>query len=195
MKHRLLGVLLILCVLIACSSALVPHAKPAMQPDVSAAAPDTEQVRAARFLNMLNHNYSYNEDFLSVDTLVNNAVLALLDRRDPEASDFIAAAFVVDYMEAMYGITVVDLSALNADFPQQDGYLYIIPRGYSTYTHQFVASTQNEDGTWTVTTKVSVFGHDGDFSCMATSLFVENDASPFGYCLVRSDLLLDVKTV
>ena len=60
----------------------------------------------------------------------------------------------------MYGIEIDDMSQLNAEFPQIDGYLYIIPRGYTTYSHSILSVEQNEDGSYTVVSNVTVKGHD-----------------------------------
>ena len=36
----------------------------------------------------------------------------------------------------------VDVSALNAEFPQKSGHIFIVPRGFSTYNHEFVSARE-----------------------------------------------------
>lgn len=141
----------------------------------------------ARFLNMLNHNYIYNEQFDEVEEIINGSMPALLNLRD---EDFIAEHHVVDYVYNMYGIEIFDMSGLNADFPQKSGYLYIIPKGYDTYKHEAVSVNQNEDGTYTFITKLKIFDQYGEVTeCQAKTLFVKNEQSDFGYNIVYSEIM------
>ncbi len=150
----------------------------------------SEEVLEARFLNMLNHNFVYGEDFKYIDEIINLSVIALLDRADTADSEFIKEDIVFSHISDMYGIDVVDASELNADFPKKDGFIYIIPRGYTVYKHTAPQITHNEDGSFTVTTSVTVNGHDTDEeSYTAVSLFVKNSASAFGYNLISSEIL------
>ena len=83
MKFRIFALVLCLAVMLACFSVPVSGAQSAeVQPKEQSSA--NEQVLAARFLNMLSHNNNYNDDFSSVDTMVNNSVLSLLDLRDSQ---------------------------------------------------------------------------------------------------------------
>lgn len=142
--------------------------------------------REARFLNMLNHNFVYNETFDNIDDMVNASVPALLSYRD---EDFIAEQYVFDYIENMYGIEIEDISALNADWPQKQGYLYIIPKGFTTYEHSIIDCLENEDGSFTVTTEVKILDHDSEeITCKATTLFVVNENSDFGYNIIYSNI-------
>ncbi|MBE6727392.1 MAG: hypothetical protein E7562_01950 [Ruminococcaceae bacterium] len=195
MRHRFAAVLVIILSLVLCTGIFAPAPAVVAETKKDAVLSD-EKVNAARFLNMLNHNSSYNDDFFDVDVLVNNAVLQLLDLRSAEDEDFIAVGFVAEYMKDMYGIEIVDVSALNAEFPQKEGHIFIVPRGFSTYTHEFVSARENEDGSFTVETKVTVDYHDGKVETVsAVSLFVVNEASAFGYNLVYSNLLINVNAM
>lgn len=141
----------------------------------------------ARFLNMLNHNYIYNEQFDDVEEIINGSVPALLNLRE---EDFIAEHHVVDYVYNMYGIEILDMSGLNADFPQKSGYLYIVPKGYDTYKHEAQSIKQNEDGTYTFITSLKIFDQYGEVTeKTAKSLFVKNEASDFGYNIVYSEIM------
>lgn len=151
--------------------------------------PDSSKVRQARFLNMLNHNFVYNEAFNSVEDIVNASVPALLNMRDPVNESYIAESYVKDYVYNMYGVEIEDFSDINNDFAHLDGYVYIIPRGFSVFSHKIDSVSLNEDGSFTVVTSVSIDSHDGDsISRKVVSLFVKNDRSRFGYNIISSEI-------
>lgn len=187
---KVLSLILCLVMLTVCSSLIAPVITEGSQ--VSAATADEIQVdvNEARFLNMLNHNFVYNTDFDNADTIVNNASLALLDLRDSANEDYIKDTYVKGFVKDMYGIEITDMSSLNAEYPQLDGYLYIIPRGYTSYSHTIVSVEQNEDGSYTVVSDVSVSNHDTAAKTQkAVSLFVENDESAFGYNMIYCNIV------
>ena len=187
---KVLSLILCLVMLAVCSSLIAPVITEGSQ--VSAATADEIQasVNEARFLNMLNHNFVYNSDFDNADTIVNNASLALLDLRDSANEDYIKDTYVKGFVKDMYGIEITDMSSLNAEYPQLDGYLYIIPRGYTSYSHTIVSVEQNEDGSYTVVSDVSVSDHDAASKTQkAVSLFVENDESAFGYNMIYCNIV------
>ena len=187
---KVLSLILCLVMLTVCSSLIAPVITEGSQ--VSAATADEIQVdvNEARFLNMLNHNFVYNTDFDNADTIVNNASLALLDLRDSANEDYIKDTYVKGFVKDMYGIEIADMSSLNAEYPQLDGYLYIIPRGYTSYSHTIVSVEQNEDGSYTVVSDVSVSNHDAAAKTQkAVSLFVENDESAFGYNMIYCNIV------
>lgn len=191
MKRWILGVVMALTVVLAAVSFVAPVTAQTTANAAPVAENAADPVLAARFLNMLNHNFVYDADFESVDAMVNDSVLALLDRRE-DGTDFIAVGYVADYMKAMYGIEIADADALNAGFPHRDGYIYVIPRGFADYRHEFVSATENEDGSFTVYTDVTVDCHDGEpETYQAVSLFVPNADSVFGYHLITCDILTE----
>lgn len=151
---------------------------------------DAAKVMETRFLNMLNHNYVYGADFEDLEKTVNNAALALLDLRDSEDSEYISQDIVNGYLYDMYAVTFDDFSCFNTDFPQREGYLYILPRGFWKYEHKIISVTQNEDGTFTVLTDVNVKTHDRvDFAGECKTMFAENSESSFGYNIVFSEFV------
>lgn len=192
MKNKLFVALLVFCVAVFCvsvfSSPVTAHTEKELEAAPVALSEKSETaLNSARFLNMLNHNYIYGTDFEDVDVMVNGCVPALLSSRE---EDFIASGIVASFMYDMYGVEIVDMSALNADFPQKEGYLYIIPKGFTSYEHKDADVRMNEDGTFFVTTAVTVTTHDGEqYEAKAVSLFVENEASAFGYNIVSSEIL------
>ena len=151
---------------------------------------DRQKVLEARFLTMLNHSFAYGEELASVDDLVNCAVTALCVTGGADGS-FIEESRVEDYLYNMYGVEVEDLSSVNADFPKKDGYVYIIPRGYTVYKHTIASVRINEDGSYTVTTNVTLDSHDGKQEGKAVTLFVKNSDSQFGFNIISSEIIID----
>lgn len=152
-------------------------------------APDPSKVLEARFLNMLNHSFVYNDAFNSAEDIVNASVPALLDMRDSVNDSYIAESCVRDYVYNMYGVEIEDFSDINRDFPRLDGYVYIIPRGFSVYSHKIESVSRNEDGSFTAVTSVLINSHDGEsVSQKAVSLFVKNESSQFGYNIISSQI-------
>lgn len=136
----------------------------------------------ARFLNMLNHNFVYNDAFYNDSALVNEAMLALVD----VAQDgFIDEAVLGDYIFNMYGKIYNDFGFLGDT--EKDGYVYIIPRGYNIYTHEISSVTDNKDGSYTVLTEVEISYEDGSVEIASCeTVFLENTESAFGYNIMYS---------
>lgn len=156
---------------------------------VSNSSAKSDKVLESRFLNMLNHNNVYNDDFYSDEELINNSIISLLDLRDRENDSYINEAYVKDFVFNMYGKIYNDFSAVNAEFPQLEGYVYIVPRGYSEYTHEIVSVTLNLDGSYTVVTNVTCDAHDDAVQTLqATTLFVKNSESQFGFNILYSEI-------
>ena len=154
-------------------------------------AADTDKVLEARFLNMLNHSFAYGEDLGSVEALVNCSVAALCNMDGGAEESFMDETRVKDYLYNMYGVEVENLSSVNAEFPKKDGYVYIIPRGYTVYKHTVDSVMLNEDGSYTVTTLVNIDSHDGEENGRAVTLFVKNSDSQFGFSIISSDIIVD----
>ncbi len=189
---KILSLVLCLVMLAVCSSLIAPMVTEGSQVSAATAEEIKVNVNEARFLNMLNHNFVYNADFENADTIVNNASLALLDLRDSENEDYINETYVKGFVKDMYGIEIADMSGVNADYPQLDGFLYIIPRGYTSYSHTIVSVEQNEDGSYTVVSDVTVGDHDAVAKTQkAVSLFVENTESAFGYNMIYCNIIAD----
>lgn len=152
------------------------------------AEPQNDPVLTARFLNILNHNASYDDDFNSVDTLVENAVCLIASNTNTD-DEFVSESIVAGYMMDMYGIEITDASELNPELPHKTGYIYIIPRGLTSYKHQFISAVKNEDGSYTVKTSVTVKCHDSASETFeAVSLFVPSRVSAFGFNLISSEI-------
>ena len=180
-------------VLLMLTSSSVIALKPAETVDNKPAvqAADTDKVLEARFLNMLNHSFAYGEDLGSVEALVNCSVAALCNMDGGAEESFMDETRVKDYLYNMYGVEVENLSSVNAEFPKKDGYVYIIPRGYTVYKHTVDSVMLNEDGSYTVTTLVNIDSHDGEENGRAVTLFVKNSDSQFGFSIISSDIIVD----
>ena len=152
---------------------------------------DADRVLEARFLNMLNHSFAYGEDLGSVEALVNCSTAALCNMGGAPEASFMDEARVKDYIYNMYGVEAENLTAVNAAFPHKDGYVYVIPRGYTVYKHTIDSVRLNEDGSYTVTTLVTADEHDGEENGKAVTLFVKNSDSQFGFNIISSEIIVD----
>lgn len=145
-----------------------------------------EKVLGARFLNMLNHNFVYNNEFESVYEMTACSEVALLDKA---GDGYIKQSLIAGYLYNMYGVENVDFAAVTKDFPQRENYVFVIPRGFSVYKHSAPVITENEDGSYTVVTDVEISSHDSDAeTAKATTLFVKNENSAFGFNIISSDI-------
>ena len=145
-----------------------------------------EKALGARFLNMLNHNFVYNDAFESVYEMTACSEVALLDKAE---DGYIKQSLIAGYLYNMYGVENADFAAVTKDFPQRENYVYVIPRGFSVYKHSAPVITKNEDGSYTVVTDVEISSHDSDAeNAKATTLFVKNENSAFGFNIISSDI-------
>lgn len=150
---------------------------------------DVNKVYEARFLNMLNHNFVYGSDFENVEDVINASMPALVKYSVEELEGFIEESYVSDYIFNMYGIDFVDYKTINSDYDQLDGFVYIIPRGFSIYNHEIISVSQNEDGSFKVLTSVEISSHDGEvINEVCQTLFVRNELSTFGFSIISSEI-------
>ncbi len=195
MKKKFLAAILVLCVCFSCillSSPLKtnPVAAADSQSDIS------EGVLKARFLNMLNHNYVYGESFYDIESMINDSMPALLHLRDLEDEDFIKEEYVKEYVLNMFGTELGEISNINADFPQKEGYIFILPRGFTVYKHEILKMTENEDNSYSVTSKIKVNSHDNsEETLICETLFIENYKSSFGYTIAYSKIVENVSAM
>ena len=140
-------------------------------------------IMKARFENMLNNYYLYGDDFESHKVIIENSILALLDKSEDGEID---KALVLGFIADMYGLQV-DPSAAEYDFaPASEGKFVVIPRGYSEYKHT-VTSVLEEEGGYTVKSDVVVLTHDGEeYNTVSTTVIVPNEGSSFGYNIISS---------
>ena len=157
-----------------------------MSPAVSVSSSDIAyNVMKARFENMLNRNYLYDDDFSSDQTVIENSILALLDK---SVDGEIDKNLVLGFITGMYGLQV-DPAAAEYDFaPASEGKFLILPRGYSEYSHTITSITE-EVGGYTVNSDMLIMAHDGEeYTVKVTTVFVPNEGSSFGYNIISSNI-------
>jgi hypothetical protein len=141
-------------------------------------------VLEARFLNMLNHNFVYGETFYDDSAIVDSSVLALLDLAE---DSYIAEDYVIDYVYNMYGKIYESIDS------DKENFVYVVPRGYSVYTHTNPVITDNKDGSFTVVTDVLVSYEDcTEETLKAETIFTKAEDSAFGYNILYSEIYEEV---
>lgn len=137
--------------------------------------------------NLLQSNRVYNDTFYDEQELIEEVAISLMDRAN---DGYIATKAVEDLIFAMYSINV-DASAISyPNIPQIDGYMPLVARGYTSYSHEVTGVLDENDGTVTVYSNVTVDCHDGNpvtYPC--ETLFVACDDSPFGYNIVWANII------
>ena len=186
MKKGFLIAVSVLCAVVICSSLFACAYSKDEVTDISAAKSVSLSKTEVNLLSMLNHNFVYGSDFDNADDVVSRSMNALLSYRN---DGFLKETLVTDFVNNMYGIDIVDLSEFNAKYPQREGYVFIVAGGYTRYNHSNISIKENEDGTISAYTDVTVICHDGEKQVYkATSLFVPNENSSFGYNIVYSEI-------
>lgn len=185
MAKRIFSFLVVLAIMFVLPASVpvqsVVPAAPAVEVSVNNAS--VNGILKARFENMLNHNYIYDDDFASDLIMIENSILALLDKSEDGQID---QGLVLGFIAGMYG-RQVDPSVAVYDFlPADDGKFAILARGYDAYNHNII-SVEEIDGGYKVISDVTVYPCDG-FEYLATceSVFVPNEGSSFGYNLISS---------
>ena len=143
-------------------------------------------VLKARFENMLNHNFVYGDDFTSDKVIIENSILALLDKQvDGEIERGLVVGFIAD----LYGRQVNTDTVIYDFCPASEGMIAIIPRGYSEYKHNILSITESEGG-FDVVSQVTISTHDGEvITTTANTVIVPNEGSAFGYNIISSEIL------
>ena len=189
MKKGILSIAALAFVLLISFSSLSVKPAATATEKPSAPAVSQEMILSARFLNMLNHNFVYNDAFDSVYEMAACSEAALLDRAE---NGYISSGVISGYLYNMYGVEGVDFAAVTKDFPQRENYVYVIPRGFSVYKHSNPVITENEDSSYTVVTVVQIFSHDSEAeTAKASTLFVKNENSAFGFNIISSDIIFE----
>lgn len=143
-------------------------------------------VVTARLENLLNQNTVYDDDFYSNQNLVNAATIVLKGYADEDG--FIKNEIVSAYIKDMYDINIDLTKGINPDLPQKEGYVLLVPRGYSVYSHK-ITNIENIGNQLIVTSFVRISTHDGqEFNKQAETIFIENENSIFGYSILNSQL-------
>ncbi len=186
MKKGFIVVISLICAVVICSSMLISAKSDEKTVDIISDKSTSLSQTELNLLSMLNHNFVYGSAFDNADDVVNLSMNALLSYKN---DDYIKENLVTDFVNNMYGIDVVDLSEFNSQYPHKDGYVFVVAGGFTRYNHKNISIKNNEDGTISVRTDVTVFYHDGNKDVYkANSLFVPNENSSFGYNIVYSEI-------
>ncbi|MCQ2455690.1 MAG: hypothetical protein MJ090_06110 [Clostridia bacterium] len=182
MKKRFLIFTAVLCMAVICSSFFFSgNAQKSVEKEtVSVSSAE------ANLLSMLNHNFVYGSDFDDADVMVSRSVNAL--RAYGNAEEGIDRNLIADFVFNMYGEDIVDISSLDCGTPKGDLSVYYMSSGDTKYRHSNIKLTENEDGTITAVTDVLAENGINNESYTATSLFVPNDNSAFGFNIIYSEL-------
>lgn len=143
-----------------------------------------------RLTQLLNLNRIFDDCIYDSASLVDEASVVLLQdaETDENMDTIISQASILSFIYDMYGVTV-DISSLPAEYTDNvpDGYFYVIPRGYDTFSQTITGLSVGDDGKITVTSKLMMNTHEGDVGTgTVTTVFVANSASAFGYNIVSS---------
>lgn len=195
MKKKFLAALLVICVCFSCILLSSPHnSNPVVAADSSADI--SEGVLKTRFLNMLNHNYVYGDSFYNIESMINDSMPALLHLRDAEDEDFIKEDYVKEYILNMFGTELGKIENINPDFPKKEGYIFILPRGFTVYNHEIIQMTENEDNSYSVISKIKINPHDNaEENLLCETLFIKNYKSSFGYTIMYSKIIENVSAI
>ena len=188
MSKRLFSVVVAMCVFVAtvCVFGFNAVAETKVEQPVSevVVSASVDGATVARFENMLNNNFVYNEAFESDKAIIENSILSLVNHIDDGQIDkFLTLNFIAN----MYGRQVDPNAAVYEFLPADEGKFAVIPKGYSVYRHSNLV-VKEIDGGYLVTSEMTVDSHDGvGEKVMVESIFVPNEGSTFGYNLIKSE--------
>lgn len=175
MRNKILSLILIFVLILSCNFPVATAVTDEGTP---------QNTEFARFENMLNHNLLYDNDFSDIDTVVNNAILCLLDKRE---GDFIKRDLVEAFVYNMYDLDIKDYKQ-NPNAPVIDDYIFIMPRGCDEISHEIKTVTEN--GTLIcIISDITINAHDGETkTATCETVLLENEKSAFGYNIISSNI-------
>ncbi|MCI8360703.1 MAG: hypothetical protein HFE86_05120 [Clostridiales bacterium] len=181
-------------------AALSVHINPSASSKAVEAAPvqaqkmDSQELGAvkARLSQLLELNRAFDDCIDDDRILIEEVSTVLLDQAVelPSGELVIHQQSVLRFIEDLYG-RKADPAAGKYDFlTVPDGYFAIPARGYDTYSHEIQNLHVLENGDMTVLSSMSVNPHDSDtFQMLVVTLFRPNANSPFGYNILRADII------
>ena len=175
MKYKIFSLLLVFVLIFSCNFPVATAVTEASEP---------ENTEFARFENMLNHNRLYDNDFNDINTVVDNSILSLLEKRE---EDFMKRDLVEAFVYNMYDLDIKEYKP-NTNAPEKDGYIFIMPRGYDEISHEIKTVTEN--GTLIcIISEITIKSHDGEMKTeTCETVLLENKNSAFGYNIISSNV-------
>lgn len=145
---------------------------------------------SARLTHMLALNYNFDKDFKDDALIVEHALISLRDKADDDG--FVKTDLVSKFISHMYGYEV-DLTSANTDgMPKKDGYIWIVPKGFTSYSYTITGIEEYEGGL-TATARVLSLAHDGEKEIFYITVdFIENNESCFGYNIASCVTMKDI---
>ncbi len=187
-RFTLVALFLIGCL---CMNGFITMPQPVADSDISERVIETEfdseKVFESHIVNILNLNNVYGEDFTSNEKLVNKAAISM--RSYANANGFIEEAVIISFVKDMYDIDLVITDDINKDMPKREGFVYLIPRGYTLYSHNVLDITDMGEYL-SVTSSVNVLYHDNYVEVgVATTKLVKNANCSFGYSIMDAQIV------
>lgn len=172
------------------------HKAPAAETAVSqpAESRETQDLGAveARLGQLLKLNRVFDNCIDDDRVLIEEAATVLLDQAEEtaEGNMIIRQESVLRFIEDLYGRQADPAAATYDYLPAPEGYFAIPARGYDTYTHEIENMSELDNGNFTVLSKMTVDTHDGEsFSMRVITLFAPAPDSPYGYHILRADIV------
>lgn len=177
MKRRLFTFAVICVLMLFCCNFPTATAK--------AQADPVAETDSLRFENMLNHNHLFGDDFSDINTVVDKSIIPLLDKRE---DDFIKEDIVKCFVDNMYAFDISNYTP-NTNAPIRDGYIFIMPRGYDSFSHEIISVTKS-DTLYCVVSEITFNTHDGtQEKATCETVFLENESSAFGYNIISANII------
>ncbi len=152
-----------------------------------------EKAFESHIVNLLNLNNVYGEDFTDNEKLVNKAAISM--RSYANANGFIEEAVITSFVKDMYDIDLVITDDINKDMPKREGFVYLIPRGYTLYNHTIMDITDMGEYL-SVTSSVNILYHNNYVEVgTATTKLIKNPNCSFGYSIMDAQIIYNTSSL
>lgn len=162
------------------------------QVETSAPSEQETGVLKARLGQLLKLNRVFDNCLEDDRVLIEEASTVLLDQavETADGSMIIHQQSVLDFIQDLYGKQADPAAATYEYLPAPEGYFAIPARGYDTYSHDIENLTVLENGNITVLSNMTVSSHDDEtYNMRVVTLFQPAPDSPFGYHILRADII------
>lgn len=142
-----------------------------------------------QFLNMLNLNFCYGDNFKTIDRIAVSSAISLRDYAVdiPGYGINVSKILAEGFIKSFYG-KVVDLTNVKTDFAPE-GFIALPCYEVGTQDHRIISVTETVDGQFEVVSSVTFIygGYDAE-TYTAVSHFVKNTDSEYGFNLLDCTL-------